>query len=72
MPYVAPVARKESMNAEQEMMDYLESLLQHRKACDDEACSSCSTLQGICDLIRKQIFAGPIYPEVPVSMAQHC
>jgi hypothetical protein len=48
----------ESMDGDDEIMDYLQSLLDHEIDCNLNGCPLCLTLQGVCRIVRKRIFEG--------------
>lgn len=55
------------MNADDEILLYLQFLLEHKADCQAERCSSCLALDGILECIRYQMFSGPVFPEVMIS-----
>lgn len=55
------------MSSNDEILIYLDSLLEHRAVCRDERCPACLSLQGILESIRYQMFSGPIFPEVMIA-----
>jgi|KBSSwiStaDraftv2_1062776.scaffolds.fasta_scaffold657363_2 hypothetical protein len=55
------------MSSNDEILIYLDSLLEHRAVCRAEHCPACLSLQGILEGIRYQMFSGPIYPEVMIA-----
>jgi hypothetical protein len=59
------------ISTDDEVADYLRSLLQHRSGCDKEVCEICATLQGICELLKHRIFFGTV-EEVHDSAATRC
>lgn len=55
------------MSSNDEIVIYLDSLLEHRAGCRAEHCPACLALQGILENIRYQMFSGPIFPEVMIA-----
>jgi hypothetical protein len=55
------------MRADDEIRDYLQSLLEHEADCQTEHCPLCAALEGVLDLVRRRIFSGPVFPEVMIS-----
>jgi hypothetical protein len=55
------------MTADDEIVFYLDSLLEHYSECELEDCSSCSTLLGIAGSIRERLFSGHVYAQVMIA-----
>jgi DNA-binding helix-hairpin-helix protein with protein kinase domain len=55
------------MTADEEIVFYLDSLLEHYSECELEDCSSCSTLLGIAGSIRERLFSGHVYAQVMIA-----
>jgi hypothetical protein len=55
------------MSSNDEIVIYLDSLLEHRAGCRAERCPACFALQGILENIRYQMFSGPVFPEVMIA-----
>jgi hypothetical protein len=49
-----------SMDGDDEIMDYLQSLLDHELDCDLDACPVCGRLRGVCNVVRQRIFEGSL------------
>jgi hypothetical protein len=48
------------MDVDDEIMQYLQLLLDHSNECRDEGCPSHAQLHQICGIIRERIFSGPV------------
>jgi len=55
------------MSSDEEIMNYIRSLLEHQSQCKSEGCRSCLMLHGICELIKSRIFFDPLYPKAMAS-----
>ena len=52
------------MNSDQELLVYLDSLLNHECPTDFEGCTACESLNRILQAVKSLIYSGVIYPEV--------
>ena len=48
------------MDGDDEIIDYLQSLLDHEFDCDLDACPVCGRLRGVCKIVRQRIFEGSL------------
>lgn len=55
------------MSSDDEILLYLQSLLEHKADCQGERCSLCLALEGILEGIRYRMFSGPAFPEFMIS-----
>jgi len=56
------------MDGDNEIMDYLQSLLDHNIDCDLDGCPLCITLRRVCRIVRQRIFEGSLQQtEIGVS-----
>jgi len=51
-----------------EIAEYVESLLDHGVDCEAQDCPSCHALQDIFQIVRTRLFASSHYPEVAISL----
>ena len=61
------------MNSDQELLVYLDSLLNHQCPTAFEGCTACESLNRILQAVQSHIFSGVIYPEVTLRarLSQH-
>ena len=59
------------MSSDNELKVYLQFLIDHSDECSLEACPLCASFDRVCELLRYQIFSGPVFPEVMRSTARH-
>ena len=52
------------MNSDQELLVYLDFLLNHECPPAFEACTACESLNRILQAVKSLIYSGVIYPEV--------
>jgi len=52
------------MNSDQELLVYLDSLLNHQCPTAFEGCTACESLNRILQAAKSHIYSGVIYPEV--------
>ena len=55
------------MTANQEIVAYLEDLLDHEAGCEAENCPRCESLRAICQAVRNTIFAEVMFPQVTIA-----
>ena len=50
-----------------EIAEYVQSLLEHGIECESQDCPSCHSLQSIFEIVRARLFSSSLYPEVAIS-----
>lgn len=52
------------MSSNDEVSDYLRTLIDHQKDCTLVNCRACLALERICGLVSERIFCSSVYPEM--------